>query len=433
MKFRKKISLAACSLFIWLMHTQTASAQATDLQIAHAKSGDAQAQYELGMCYRSGRCGNIDYALALTWLQKAADQGLADAQLKVGEIYLGGYGATIDKPLAMQWLLKSAEQKNGKAQYGLWQVYNADIWFNGNGAKAAEWAQKAKSNLLKASKNGDPEAQLDLYELTLQTSFETNPDGSKSLLPPSENLNAFLNQAIGIFAQQAKDGDMEASLALQIAQMFAPQAGKTVATEDIQSTFVTAANKGMVTAQYYLGSMAADKKDYPTAVKYLTLAANQNYAQAQVSLGLEYLYGHGVEKNTSRGLDWITQAAQSGSIPAQIMLADLYSDRFGENIIPADGKMALEWYEKAAIHGNALAMLRLAVLYTDGAIVNKDTGLAKAWLIKMNEVVEAHSSSVLDAVSDRDDIAKLGELQNSSPELEQAGQAQARSIQLVFP
>ena len=57
-----------------------------------AKQGDAEAQYNLGMCYGKGKGVKQDYQKAVEWLTKAAEQELAAAQYILGNCYYGGEG-----------------------------------------------------------------------------------------------------------------------------------------------------------------------------------------------------------------------------------------------------------------------------------------------------------------------------------------------------
>ena len=45
-----------------------------------AETGDAQSQFVLGGAFYSGTLGTKDYAEAVKWFRKAAEQNLADAQ-----------------------------------------------------------------------------------------------------------------------------------------------------------------------------------------------------------------------------------------------------------------------------------------------------------------------------------------------------------------
>ncbi|MBR6436885.1 MAG: sel1 repeat family protein, partial [Thermoguttaceae bacterium] len=53
-----------------------------------AEQGNAQAQYNLGICYTKG-CGvTQDKAEGLKWLRKAADQGDEDARNAIKAFYI---------------------------------------------------------------------------------------------------------------------------------------------------------------------------------------------------------------------------------------------------------------------------------------------------------------------------------------------------------
>ena len=65
-----------------------------------------------------------DYALALLWYRKAADQGYADAQTRLGTMYNYGQGVTQDYGQAAAWYRKAAEQGNPQAQAYLGLLYD---------------------------------------------------------------------------------------------------------------------------------------------------------------------------------------------------------------------------------------------------------------------------------------------------------------------
>jgi TPR repeat protein len=74
-------------------------------------------------------------------------------------------------------------------------------------------------------------------------------------------------------------------------------------------------------------------------------AAHQNLAVAQDRLGLMYLYGNGVEQNTSGALQWIHRAAERGAPAAQLQLGSLYS---AGNCVPRNYVRAYYWLAIAA-------------------------------------------------------------------------------------
>jgi len=57
-----------------------------------AESGNANAQYNLGVIYSHGEGVPQNYAEAMKWFKKAADQGVARAQYNLGLMYYEGEG-----------------------------------------------------------------------------------------------------------------------------------------------------------------------------------------------------------------------------------------------------------------------------------------------------------------------------------------------------
>ncbi len=64
--------------------------------------------------YFYGRGVAKDYAEGLSWMRKAADQGLTEAQENLGRIYANGYGVAKDQAEAEHWFeLAKAGKKAG--------------------------------------------------------------------------------------------------------------------------------------------------------------------------------------------------------------------------------------------------------------------------------------------------------------------------------
>jgi len=60
--------------------------------------------------YASGRGVAIDYAQAMQWYQKAAEQGSAEAQYNLAAMFMDGRGVMRDRQKACILLRASAEQ-----------------------------------------------------------------------------------------------------------------------------------------------------------------------------------------------------------------------------------------------------------------------------------------------------------------------------------
>jgi TPR repeat protein len=82
-----------------------------------------------------------DYAAAMSWYRKAADQGNAPAQFNLGFMYFNGLGVPQDDAAAASWYRKAADQGDTAAQFSLGVMYlqgegvpqdyvSARLWFN---------------------------------------------------------------------------------------------------------------------------------------------------------------------------------------------------------------------------------------------------------------------------------------------------------------
>lgn len=72
------------------------------------------------------------------------------------------------------------------------------------------------------------------------------------------------------------------------------------------------------------------KADFPGALRWYRLSAEQDWAGGQYHLGLFFLEGKVVSQDETRGLDLIRAAADKGLRPALEELADLYARGVGE-------------------------------------------------------------------------------------------------------
>ena len=133
-------------------------AKAVEWYTKAAEQGHAWGQYNLGICYYLGEGVSKDYAKAVEWWRKAAEQGHATAQNDLGDCYYSGNGVTKDYAKAVEWWRKAAEQGNAGGQYNLGNCY-----YNGEGvtkdyAKAVEWYTKA-------AEQGNSNAQANLSRM----------------------------------------------------------------------------------------------------------------------------------------------------------------------------------------------------------------------------------------------------------------------------
>jgi hypothetical protein len=121
-----------------------------------ADTGDAAAQFGLGIIYFNGEGVPQDDVAAATWWRKAADQGYDNAQLNLGIMYFFGRGVPQDHSAAVRWLRKAADQGRGDAQsllgamyasgHGVPQDYvSAHMWFNLSAAAGEKDAARERN------------------------------------------------------------------------------------------------------------------------------------------------------------------------------------------------------------------------------------------------------------------------------------------------
>lgn len=106
----------------------------------------AEARYLLGQLYASGHGVERDYAGALTWYQRAANEGYAPAQTALGTMFLQGRGVSRNPLTAQQWFLKAARQDEGQAQYQLGQMSEQGILVEQDLMLALAWYDLSSRN-----------------------------------------------------------------------------------------------------------------------------------------------------------------------------------------------------------------------------------------------------------------------------------------------
>jgi TPR repeat protein len=187
--------------------------------MAKAEKGDPEAQVALGLKYYGLR----NYAEAVEWYRKAADQGNAKGQFKLGTMYEDGQGVYQDYIEAAKLYRKAADQGDASAQYNLGLFYTDSRGVLQDYAEAAKWFRKA-------AEQGDSSSQF--------------------------NLGLLYSRGRGVSVDYA----------------------------EAAKWYRKAAEQGHATAQSSLGNMYSNgtgvPQDYVEAYKWLNLAASQGLTDA---------------------------------------------------------------------------------------------------------------------------------------------------------
>jgi TPR repeat protein len=210
------------------------------------------AQRNLGIMYDFGHGVTQNYAEAMKWYRKAADQGYAMAQANLGIMYDVGHGVPQNYAEAMKWYRKAANQGNAVAQRNLGIMYEFGRGVPQNYAEAMKWYRKAADH-------GNASGQYSLG------SMYVNGQG--------------------------------------VPQNYA----------EAMKWYRKAADQGYAMAQSALGSIYVNGRGVPQddaeAMKWYRKAADQGEANGQMGLGFMYGAGRSVPQNYIEAHMWYSLAA----------------------------------------------------------------------------------------------------------------------------
>ncbi|MGH1356945.1 MAG: SEL1-like repeat protein [Thalassovita sp.] len=179
-------------------------------------------------------------------------------------------------------------------------------------------------------------------------------------------------RAVELLERAANGGHMAAQN--RLAQHFYNGLGVSQDQQVALEWFAKAAASGQAQFQAdYAVALQAEGRAEEAAEQY-RLAADQGHQDAQVSLGVLYLNGDGVPKDTERAAALFEAPAQAGLARAQNNLGLLYVRGDG---VSQDYERAALLFQLAAEQGLRIAMTNLAVLYENGFGVPLDAAKAQ--------------------------------------------------------
>ena len=297
-------------------HYSHSAAETTECYKKDADGGNSFAQNALGNQYYMGIGTLQNFSKAVEYFRKSAEQGEKAAQHSLANAYANGDGLKKNMQQAIFWYQKAAEQGYAASQVNLGIIY-----LNGVGVRK-DFAEAIRLFQLAAS-------QYDEEAVDNQDNIDASPYLKSAQIELSKEL--------------AAKGDAHEQYAL---------------------------------AERYLNADGVSE-DETKAVQLLKQAALNGHLEAQRRLGNAYSLGvGGVTQNIKKAEQWWLKSAKGGSITAQLLLAEKYSE--GESLTKNIAK-SVYWYQQAAAQGNNDAQAKLASSYAIGSGVKKDLTLAYAW------------------------------------------------------
>lgn len=157
-----------------------------------------------------------------------------------------------------------------------------------------------------------------------------------------------------------------------------------------------AATAGDMRAQYEIamahwrGTEGMATQDMSLALDLLIVAAEMGSRRAQTRVGNTYLNGLKVENGPDIAPDfvqakrWLSLAAQTGYIKAQMQLGKIFS--IGAYGAQLDQSEALRWYELAAKQGFVQGLTKTAEMYEAGVGTERDPQKSAAYWVRSMEL-----------------------------------------------
>ena len=264
------------------------------------EDGDALSQYNLGVLYEKGQGVEQDYAQALYWYIKAADQGVVKAQYNLANMFLSGRGMKVDHIEALRRFRLAAERGYPPAQYNLAYMQEVGQGEDQDDEQAFHWYQKA-------AKKGLPQAQFKLARL-----YESGRGTAKD------------NDKAANWYEKLVEANAQPDARYDLAMLW-------LAEEETQEKGVTllrkVAEEGHRLGQYQLGYIYGLGKgvtqDYEQATFWYYRAARQQIPEAQYLLCLSYSLGKGVPVDVLRAHVWCEAASNNQVEGAQDALQSI--------------------------------------------------------------------------------------------------------------
>ncbi len=324
---------------------------------ARASSGDAGALFVWGFLSDIGAGASLDHPKALERVREAAEKGHQQARLYLAWRYASGFGAEgPDRDEAERWRSLSTPAARESDVPELWFELTAD--------GLAPKFSRALFWMMDRAEAGDVIAQANLAQVYLETSW-TAPDTELHL--------HWLRRA----------GENGHAPSLERLMLY-HSTGAIVGQDEAQAVRyrLAAAEAGSALAQYLQGLALIDgapiEVNVTEAVRWLRLAADQDYLDALIRLGQLHRDGApGLAKDLPEAVRWFERAAELGSVDALTELGELH--RHGDPSFN-DVAKASRYFEEAAEKGHAPAAYALGKLLLDGEAVEERRRQGVQWL-----------------------------------------------------
>ena len=302
-----------------------------------AHTGDARAAWLLGRAYMTGDdYVKPDNSEAIRWFTQASEAGEPSAAYIIGEL-LTKAGNTGDARVAYAraYSLYKKEAESGNADALYWQGYMEQ---NGFGVPVQQAA--GIEHMEQAAEQGSLPAAYQLFKTY-----------TKGLGIPADDTKSFH------YARLLADKGNDAQMAYVVADALLKGKGTPKNEPAALPYLEKAAEQNIPAAIYHVAWRKQEAGKHAEALADYRRAASMGHADAAVQAGTMMLYGKGVEKDESTGLNYLRRASEQLRSPFAPYELAKYYDELGET------KLADDYYITASDRGLAAAMARRGLLH----------------------------------------------------------------------
>ena len=309
------------------------SVELKELETLASKKKDKDAQLRLGKIYYLGEEAPADYKQAEKWLKKASDNGVAEADYILGCMYLQGKTGKVEEKKAIKYLEKSSNAWYPEAQFLLGSLYeNGKIVDQNMETALVLYTNAANGGLLQAQKLlGEKYEKGQNVPKDMQKSLEWKEKAANNgaseyyaLLGneylEGKNIVKNIDKAIDFFKKADASGDKTVQQPLGMIYM---NDGPRPNLEEAAKWLEKAADLGHPENYLLLGKKYFERgDDHINAFKFLSLASDNNFTEANPMLGLLYFYGAGAFRNTPRAIRLFNTSKEDPISAYSLLLAE---------------------------------------------------------------------------------------------------------------
>ncbi len=335
---------------------------------AKAKSGDVQAQIELGKAYYWGKVGGTqNNHKSFRWFKKAVATGAPEAILRLGFCYWNGVGTKVDKAKALELIREAANKENAEAHFNLGKVFQ-------KGLLGEEVSVKdAITHFQKSSDLGYSHAANELGRIYIS----------------GNGVEKDEKRAVEYYTKAADNGSQYALF--NLGDCYADGVGVKVDHLKALEYYKKAADKGLTRAYNRIHGAYRNgrgvKKNIPESIKWITKSANSGNYDAIIYLVRAHLFGwEGYEKSVQKAGEWAELGGRNEYSHPYAEIGEIFysgTKPYKKNYIEA-----VKWLKKAAAFGNHVdAVFILGNIYFHGeGLVKANLLEAKKWYKECDKI-----------------------------------------------